>query len=105
MTTTIELKRYSDEETDDILTRALRGKNDRLTKADAITLSGLPTHLVDESLDRLLKKYKSRLEVTEEGELVYTFDGMVRRDQITLAERLRSVGRWLARAGMFAFKV
>ena len=105
MTTTIELKRYSDEETDDILTRALRGKNDRLTKADAITLSGLPTHLVDESLDRLLKKYKSRLEVTEEGELVYTFDGMVRRDQLTLAERLRAVGRWLAKAGMFAFKV
>jgi hypothetical protein len=103
--TAIELKRYSDDETDEILTRALRGKDGRLTKADAITLSGLPTHLVDDSLDRLLKRYRSRLEVTEDGELLYTFDGMVRRDQATLGERLRSVGRWLARAGMWTFKV
>ncbi|HKA87642.1 MAG TPA: hypothetical protein VKE22_08250 [Haliangiales bacterium] len=103
--TAIELKTYTDDETDEILTRALRGKDGRLTKADAITLSGLPAHLVDDSLDRLLKRYKSRLEVTDDGELLYTFDGMVRRDEITLRERLRAVGRWLARAGMWAFKV
>jgi hypothetical protein len=101
----IALKQYSDAETDEILTRALRGKDGRLTKADAITLSGLPSHLVDDSLDRLLKRYRSRLEVTEDGELLYTFDGMVRRDRPTLAERARAVGRWLARAGMWAFKV
>jgi hypothetical protein len=103
--TTIEVKNYSPEQADDALTRALRGKKGRLTKADAITVSGLPAHLVDDSLERLLKKYKSRLEVTDDGELLYTFDpALTRRDEPTLAESARDVGRALARAGVWVFK-
>jgi len=103
--TTIEEKRYSPTQADEALTKALRGKQGRLTKADAVTVSGLPSYIVDESLDRLLKTYKSRLEVTEDGELLYTFDGgLVRRDEPTLAERMRDVGRALARVGVWVFK-
>jgi len=103
--TTIEAKHYTPEQADDALTQALRGKKGRLTKADAITVSGLPSYVVDESLERLLKTYKSRLEVTEDGELLYSFDpGMVRRDEPTLGEKLRTIGRALARAGVWAFK-
>src|SRR5262249_59075010 len=83
--TTIEAKHYTPEQADDALTQALRGKKGRLTKADAITVSGLPSYVVDESLERLLKAYKSRLEVTDDGELLYSLGpGMVRRDDPTL---------------------
>jgi len=103
--TTIEQKRYTPERADEALTQALRGKKGRLTKADAITVSGLPSYLVDDSLERLLKRYKSRLEVTDEGELLYSFDpALVRRDEPTLAERLRDAGRVLAKVGVWVFK-
>jgi hypothetical protein len=102
--TTIEAKKYSPESADEALVDALRGKQGRLTKADAIAVSGLPSYVVDDSLERLLKKYRSRLEVTDDGELLYSFGGMIRRDQPTLAERARAAGRIMARAGMWLFK-
>ena len=103
--TTLEVKRYTPAQADEAMTRALRGKEGRLTRADAITVSGLPSHLVDDSLERLLKRYRSRLEVTDEGELLYSFDpSLARRDEPTLAERARAVGRALTRAGMWVFK-
>jgi hypothetical protein len=103
--TTLEPKRYTELAADEAMTRALRGKQGRLTRADAIAASGLPSHLVDESLERLLKRYRSRLEVTEDGDLLYSFDpALVRRDEPTLAERARAAARVLARAGMWVFK-
>lgn len=103
--TTLEKKTYTPEAADQALVRALRGKQGRLTRADAVTISGLPTHLVDDSLERLLKRYRSRLEVTDDGELLYSFDpSLARRDEPTLAERVREVGHALARAGMWVFK-
>ncbi len=102
--TTIEPKRYSSEGADQALVQALRGKQGRITKADAVAVSGLPAYVVDDSLERLLHRYRSRLEVTDEGELLYSFGALVRRDEPTLAERLRAVGHWLARAGMWVFK-
>src|SRR6185295_12507432 len=44
-------------------------------------------------------------EVTEDGELLYSFDpSLVRRDHPTLAERARAAGRVMARVGMWGFK-
>lgn len=103
--TTLEEKRLAPAAADRALTKALRGRRGRLTKADAVAASGLPTHVVDESLDRLLKRYRSHLAVTEEGELLYEFDpSLRRRDEPTFGERLAAVGRQLARAGMWLFK-
>lgn len=95
----------SDPEADATLSKALRGRRGRLTKADAIAVSGLPAYAVDSSLERLLKRYRSRLEVTEDGELLYTFDpSLTPRGQLTLGDRVRVAGRTLARAGMWVFK-
>jgi hypothetical protein len=102
--TTIEPKHVSPEAADETLVKALRGKEGRLTKADAVTVSGLPAYVVDDSLERLLHKYRSRLEVTDDGELLYSFGSLVRRDEPTLAERVRALGRVLARVGMWVFK-
>ncbi len=103
--TTFEEKRLSATAADQALVKALRGKLGQLTKADAVAASGLPTHVVDESLDRLLKEYQSHLAVTEEGELLYSFEpGLARRGAPTFADRARAAGRRLARAGMWAFK-
>jgi hypothetical protein len=103
--TTIEKKTYSPEQADEALVQALRGKKGRLTKADAVTASGLPSYMVEDSLERLLGRYRSHLEVTEDGELLYSFDPKLeRRGEPTLAERARAAGRVLARAGMWVFK-
>jgi hypothetical protein len=103
--TTLEVKRFSPDAADATLTQVLRGRKGRLTKADAVTASGLPTHLVDESLERLLGRYRSRLEVTDDGELLYSFDpALVRRDEPTLRERVAAAARIAARAGMWLFK-
>jgi hypothetical protein len=96
----------SPEAADRALEHALKGKRGRLTKADAIAVSGLPAYTVDESLDRLLGRYRSHLSVTDEGELLYEFDpGLVRRDAPTLAERARAVGAVVARGAKWVFKI
>jgi len=103
--TTFEEKRLSAASADQALVTALRGKRGQLTRADAVAASGLPTHVVDESLERLLKEYRSHLAVTEEGELLYSFEpGLVRRGDPTFGDQVRAAGRWLARAGMWTFK-
>jgi hypothetical protein len=96
----------SPEAADRALERALKDKRGRLTKADAITVSGLPAYTVDESLDRLLGRYKSHLSVTDEGELLYEFEpGLVHRDAPTLAERARAALAVVARGAKWVFKV
>ena len=102
---TTEITRISDQDADAALTKALRGRQGRLTKADAVAVSGLPAYTVDDSLDRLLKRFRSRLEVTEDGELLYSFDpSLRRRGEPTLGDKLRALGRTLVRAGMWLFK-
>ena len=68
--TTLEAKDYSPDRAERALVKVLRGKRGQLTKADAVAASGLPTHLADEALERMLKRYRSRLAVTEDGELL-----------------------------------
>jgi hypothetical protein len=101
----LEEKRLPDHEADQALSQALRGRQGQLTRADAIAASGLPAHVVESSLERLLKRYKSHLAVTEEGELLYAFDpAMRRRDEPSFEERLRAGLRVLSRVGMWLFK-
>jgi hypothetical protein len=104
--TTIEPKHLAAREADTALVKAIRGRRGELTKADAVAASGLPTHVVDESLERLLKQYKSHLAVTEEGELLYSFEpSFTPRGAPTLGDRLRAAWQWLARGAISAFRV
>ena len=67
---------------------ALRGRDGKLTRADAIVASGLPEAEAQQALSVLLKEYRSHLSATESGELVYEFDpAFERRDALTWRER------------------
>jgi hypothetical protein len=107
LNTHIEEKHLSPDAADSILTRTLRTrKSAELTRADAVAASGLPSHIVDDSLERLIKRYKSHLSVTEDGELLYAFDpALQRRDRPTFKERLAALAHIAARVGMAVFKV
>lgn len=88
------------------LEEALRGRRGALTRADAATLTGLSTDAAEASLKSLLGKYKSHLAVTEQGDLLYSFDpAMVRRDAVPLKERMAELGRALWKGFTFLFKV
>ena len=105
-TTTLARRSETDERAERILADALRGKGGALTRADAISLSGLSADETDAALKSLLRDYKSHLAVTESGELVYKFDpAMVRRDAPTLAERIQELAQLLWRGFTFLFKI
>ncbi|HEX2568010.1 MAG TPA: hypothetical protein VH877_00540 [Polyangia bacterium] len=104
--TTLQRKPVVETEAERRLVKALEGRRGALTRADAATLTGLSTDAAEASLKSLLGKYKSHLAVTEQGELLYSFDpGMVRRDAVTLQERMAELGRALWKGFTVLFKV
>jgi len=103
---TSERRGYSDERATTLLKEALRGRGGKLTRSDAIVLSGLPDDETGRALEVLLKDYRSHLSATESGELLYEFDpSFTRRDAIPLRERAAAVGRRLWQGFAFLFKI
>jgi len=103
---TIQKKGYAEPKAKRILMEALRGRGGKLTKADAMTVSGLPEAETQQALTVLLKEYRSHLSATESGELVYEFDpAFERRGALTLRERLAAVGAALWTGFTFLFKI
>jgi len=103
---TIEAKSYPEARASRVLLDALRGRGGKLTRADAMTLSGLPEAETDKALTVLLKEYRSHLTATESGELVYEFDPKLeRRTAISWRERLARVGGALWAGFRFLFKI
>lgn len=97
---------YSEAEAKQVLLTAIRRRKGPLTKADAVTLSGLPAPAAEQALTVLLKEYRSHLAATESGELVYEFDpAFERRDGVSLGERLARVGRAVWKGFTFLFKI
>ncbi|MSP62459.1 MAG: hypothetical protein EXR72_19425 [Myxococcales bacterium] len=108
--TPFDRRQVSDARAEGLLVAALRGRQTRasgaLTRADAVALTGLPVEKTDQALKSLLRTYRSHLAVTDEGELIYTFDpAMARRDAVPFGERLALAGRALSRAFAFLFKI
>lgn len=102
----IERKSYTEAQAKHVLLEALRAKQGRITKADAVALSGLPVPDAEQALTTLLKQYRSHLAATESGELVYEFDpAFERRDAVPLGEKLAKVGQTLWRGFAFLFKI
>ena len=94
------------------LLEALRGKARgrtelvKLTRADAVALTGLPNEQAEPALKSLVATYRSHLAVTEEGELVYEFDpSLERRDKVPLGERLAAAGQVAWRGFQMLFKI
>ncbi len=52
-----------------------------------------------------MKKYSCRMQVTDLGELIYDFEGLVRRGSKTLGERLKEIVGLLWKAFTYLFKV
>ena len=104
--TTFETKSYSEREARRILLEALKGHGGQLTKADAVTRSGLPVPVAEEALGGLLKEFRSHLAATESGELIYQFDpAFTRRDAVSLREQLARMGQGLWKGFTFLFKI
>jgi hypothetical protein len=92
----------------DALRQRARGQTAlvKLTPADAVALTGMPSAQAEPALKSLVKTYRSHLAVTEEGELVYEFDpSLERRDKVPLRERLAAAGQVAWRGFQFLFKI
>ncbi len=92
----------------DALRQKARGQTAlvKLTRADAVALTGLPNDQAEPALKSLVATYRSHLAVTDEGELVYEFDpSLERRDRVTLRERLEAAGQVAWRGFQFLFKI
>jgi hypothetical protein len=87
-------------------TRARGGELVKVTQADAVALTGMPSQQAEPALKSLVASYRSHLAVTDEGDLVYEFDpSFERRDRVPLSERLRAAGQVAWRGFSFLFKI
>jgi hypothetical protein len=92
----------------DALKERARGRTEmvKVTRADAVALTGMPSEQAEPALKSLVGAYRSHLAVTEEGELVYEFDpSLERRDKVPLSERLRAVGQVAWKGFQVFFKI
>jgi hypothetical protein len=92
----------------DALRGRVRGRTElvKLTRADAVALTGLPSEQAEPALKSLVRTYRSHLAVTDDGELVYEFDpALERRDRVPLRERLERAGQAVWRGFTLFFKI
>src|SRR4051812_28608939 len=90
------------------LKQRARGRTElvRLTQADAVALTGLPSEQAEPALKSLVATYRSHVAVTDDGDLVYAFDpSLERRDKVPLRERLEKVGQVAWQGFTFLFKI
>jgi hypothetical protein len=103
---TLEKKGYADSRATAVLLQALRGRGGKLTRADAMALSGLPEDETGRALAVLSREYRSHLSATESGELLYEFDpGFERRDAVPWRDRVALVGARLWKGFTVLFKI
>jgi hypothetical protein len=102
----IDRKGHTPERAKVLMMTALRGRDAKLTRADAMAASGLSEEEAGQALTALLKEYRSHLSATESGELLYEFDpAFERRDALSWRERAAAVGSRLWTGFRFLFKV
>ncbi|HND19904.1 MAG TPA: hypothetical protein PLB18_11045 [Acidobacteriota bacterium] len=77
----------------------------RITLSEAAALTGLSVRDAEHALRDLLVRYECRLQVTENGDLIYDFgETLNRRGEKTTAEQLEEVLDWLWKAFTVAYK-
>ncbi len=75
------------------------------TIQDIAGQTGLSTFDSKRGVETLMKKYSCRMQVTDRGELIYDFGGLVRRGRKTLRERVNGIAGLLWKAFTYFFKV
>ncbi|MEO1653122.1 MAG: hypothetical protein AAFU64_06230, partial [Bacteroidota bacterium] len=84
----------------------LKKPNRVFTIADASALTGLPLDQSKEVLDALMEKFDCRLQVTENGDLIYDFGSRLHpRGERTWAEWWQDNKKWLWNVFVIVFKV
>ena len=74
--------------------KALRSLGGRGTLGDVVSSVGLPRDQVEATLNSLLESHQGHLDVSESGELIYSFDRkLIRRDRIPTIQRLKSAAK------------
>ncbi|MDR1909098.1 MAG: hypothetical protein LBQ35_04220 [Spirochaetaceae bacterium] len=90
------------------LTTALKRQSGGLTVADAVARSALPLETVRELLPRAADEYSGRLQVTESGEILYSFPqgftSRYRGFRARLGRFFRELGRGARIVASFLFK-
>ncbi|MFW6333560.1 MAG: hypothetical protein ACOC23_09735, partial [Thermodesulfobacteriota bacterium] len=76
------------------------------TRTEAAAITGLSLDAARDALEILLEKYVCRLQVTENGDLIYDFGKRPRRrGRKTPGEILKAAGEWLWQAFTVLFKI
>ena len=75
------------------------------TIQDLASQTGLSTFDSKRGVETLMKKYSCRMLVTDRGELIYDFGGLVRRGSKTLGERVIEIAGLMWKAFTYFFKV
>lgn len=87
----------SSHELEDRLIESLKSRDGVATAGDVATDTGLPYDTVEGTLDQMLKRYKSHLDVDDAGNLRYRFDP-------SFPERGEQPGRWWHETKKMAWK-
>ncbi|MDR0524348.1 MAG: hypothetical protein LBG90_00565 [Spirochaetaceae bacterium] len=91
------------------ITEAFKKQRTGATPADVVATTGLPLHKVRELIPLAADEYSARLEVTESGEILYSFPGGFTSKYRGFRARLRSFGEKFGKAaktaGRFLFKI
>ena len=96
---------YSEQQTLRTINKRIH-KTGRLTAPDAAMLTGLGVDEVSRALEKLMEQYECKLQVTDQGELIYDFGRRPkRRGRKSFGEIIGEVGDWLWKAFKIAFKV
>lgn len=89
-----------------IVERKLARDQKHFTLNEAAAATGLSVDEAREALDTLIRKYICRLQVTENGDLIYDFGhSLRRRDRKSLAEQAKQVVDFLWKVFTWIFKV
>ncbi|MCB9728960.1 MAG: hypothetical protein H6744_07485 [Deltaproteobacteria bacterium] len=84
---------------------AIRAAPGPFTQSDIVARTGLAPHDADRVLGRVVRDYESRLDVDEDGTLVYTFEpGLIARPDVVEADRKLRRRQALRRGAKAAFK-
>lgn len=88
-----------------VVEKQLKRQQRHFTLTEAAALTGLSIDEAREALDALLTRYVCRLQVSENGDLIYNFgETLRRRGAKTLRERLQQTGTWLWKVFTVVYK-
>ena len=86
------MQRTDEQQAIQLLSKKLSSFKGKLTASDAATATGLAIHETKDALEILMNQFACKLQVTEQGEILYDFGSTLRRrGEKTFRERLEEI--------------